>query len=153
MTVIRSNAKQLTNRIQARLKKLEPKSEQTKRSLHLIGTMLRNRMVMEATRKRIVDTGALRNSINYRIDGNSVTVGSFGVPYARFHEFGAVLHPGAVRAMFAAMKKRSGPRRSKGVMVFNKNGSATLRARPFVRPALDLERARILAILKGSYSG
>jgi len=138
----------LSKRMEARIKALEPQGQKTVAALNKIGIVLRNRMVMEATRKRIVDTGALRNSLTYKINGNTVTVGSFGVPYARFHEFGAKLNPAAVRAMFAAMRKRSKkPRPSKGVFVGDPKRGGTLRARPFVTPAITLERARIRSII------
>lgn len=146
---VKSNIGELQKRMQKRLKELEPRGVKNVKALNLIGTVLRNRMIMNATRQRIVDTGALRNSINYRINGSTVVVGSFGVPYARFHEFGASLPPAAVRAMFAAMRKRSPTRRpSKGVFQGNPRDGGTLKARPFVVPALMMERARIRAILQ-----
>lgn len=151
---IKTNMSQLEKRMQKRLKALEPRGAKTVKALNLIGTVLRNRMIMEATRQRIVDTGALRASINYRVNGNTVTAGSFGVPYARFHEFGATLPPAAVRAMFAAMRKRSSVRRpSKGVFQGNARDGGKLKARPFVMPALKLESARIRAIIKEAMGG
>jgi len=151
---VKSNIGELQKRMQKRLKELEPRGVKNVKALNLIGTALRNRMIMEATRQRIVDTGALRNSINYRINGNTVMVGSFGVPYARFHEFGASLPPAAVRAMFAAMRKRSPTRRpSKGVFQGNPRDGGTLKARPFVVPALKMESARIRAIIKEVMGG
>lgn len=153
MAAIKTNSTLLQKRMLARIKALEPKGVKVVKALNLIGTVLRNRMVMEATRQRIVDTGALRNSINYRINGNKVTVGSYGVPYARFHEFGAKLPPAAVRAMFASMRKRSKtPRPSKGVFQGNPREGGTLRARPFVTPAIQLEQTRIRAILNEVFS-
>lgn len=151
---VKTNIGQLQKRMAQRLKELEPRGKKSTKALNLIGTVLRNRMIMNATRQRIVDTGALRNSINYRINGNTVTVGSFGVPYARFHEFGATLPPAAVRAMFASMRKRSTVRRpSKGVFQGNPRDGGTLKARPFVVPALMMERARIRAILQEVMGG
>jgi phage gpG-like protein len=151
---IKTNGSQLSKNLAKRIKTLEPRGEKTVKALNLIGIILRNRMIMEATRQRIVDTGALRNSLNYRINGNTVTVGSFGVPYARFHEFGATLPPAAVRAMFAAMRKRSKtPRPSKGVFTGNPRDGGKLKARPFVTPALRMEGPRIRAIIKESMGG
>lgn len=39
------------------------------------------------TKKNIVDTGALRQSLDYEVVGDSVHVGA-GVDYAKYHEFG-----------------------------------------------------------------
>lgn len=151
---VKSNIGELQKRMAQRLKEFEPRGKKATKALNLIGIALRNRMIMNATRQRIIDTGALRSSINYRIQGNTVIAGSFGVPYARFHEFGATLPPAAVRAMFAAMRKRSATRRpSKGVFQGNPRDGGTLKARPFVRPALEAERARILAILQEVMGG
>ncbi len=151
---VKSNISKLQKRMVERIKTLEPRSEIMTRTLHHIGTVLRNRMIINATKQRIVDTGALRNSINYRISNNTVTVGSFGVPYARFHEFGATLPPAAVRAMFANMRKRSStPRPSKGVFTGNAVTGGKLSERPFVRPALKTETARIRAIIRENLGG
>lgn len=140
---------QLSKQMSDRLKSLEPESKQMNKALQMIGVTLQNRMIMNATQKRIIDTGALRASLRYRVDGNTVTAGSFGVPYARFHEFGANLPPNAVRAMFANMAKRKRQKRhvSKGVFSGNVRDGGTLKARPFVMIALKQEQARIRAIL------
>lgn len=143
----------LIQKLSKRLKILEPSSPQRAAALNKIGIVLRNRMVMNATSLGIVDRGALRNSLTYRIERNTVVAGSFGVPYAKFHEFGATLPPAAVRAMFAAMRRRGGPKRKpggKGVFKGNAITGGVLRARPFVRPALQSEHARILQILRDS---
>jgi phage gpG-like protein len=144
--MIRSNSKLLEQRLKIRLSRLEPDSRESKDVLHRIGSLLRTEMIMNTIRQNINDTGALRNSINYFISGNVVEVGSFGVPYAKFHEFGANLGPSGMRAMFAAMRARrsiSGKRyKDKNVIM-----GTRLMARPFVRPALQTKLGRIREIL------
>lgn len=144
--MIRSNSKALESRLKLRLSKLMPESKEQQALMHRIGMILRTEMIMNTVRKDINDTGALRNSINYYIEGNTVVVGSFGVPYAKFHEFGANLGPAGMRAMFAAMRARrasSAKRyRDKNVVVGQK-----LRARPFVRPALQSKLGQIRTLL------
>ena len=144
--MIRSNGKVLEQRLKIRLTKLSSDSPEANALLHRIGSILRTEMIMNTIRKDISDTGALRNSINYFISGNVLEVGSFGVPYAKFHEFGANLGPAGMRAMFAAMRARrsvSGKRyRDKNVVVGQK-----LRARPFVRPALQTKIGRVRELL------
>jgi hypothetical protein len=149
--MIRSDAKALEARIMAKLKKFLPQSEQSQAALHRIGSLLRTEMIMNATRKNIVDTGALRNSINYQIDGNTVSVGSFGVPYAKYHEgrpdgSGFYLGPRGMRAMFAAMRAR---RSSSAKRYKDKNVvvNQTLRPRPFIRPAFQSKLSQVRRIL------
>ena len=145
---IRTNANKLIAKMVARQEAMEPSSEATRRALHRIGTTVVNRAKLKVVQERIIDQGALLNSLRYEISGNRVTIGSFGVRYARFHEYGAQLPPRAVRAMFASMRARSGPKRAgKGVLTFNSSGGATMKARPFLAPAFEAERARILAII------
>jgi HK97 gp10 family phage protein len=149
MAGIFSNLKDLISRIAGRKKAFEPNSPEMRHALTRIGNTVVNRTVANIVSKRIVDQGALMNSITYKLAPDRVTIGSYGVRYARFHEFGAELHPGAVRAMFAAIRGRSGPRRpSKGVLEFRPDGSAKLKARPFLRPAFESERPRIEAIVR-----
>jgi phage gpG-like protein len=115
----------------------EPKDKTKADLLHRIGNFLANEM------------DGLRNSIQHKVDGNEVRAGSFGVRYARFHEFGANLSPRAVRAMFANMSKH--PRRaSKGVFVSTGGGAGRLKPRPFIRPAFRnrANQARIRAMVR-----
>lgn len=144
--MIRSNSKVLEQRLKIRLSKLAPNSPEANSLLHRIGSLLRTEMIMNTVRQNINDTGALRNSINYFISGNTLEVGSFGVPYAKFHEFGANLGPAGMRAMFAAMRARravSAQRyRDKNVVIGQR-----LTARPFVRPALQTKLGRIRELL------
>lgn len=148
-------AKELSDTIAKKLEAVEPANPKFKSALYNVGLILRNRMIMEATRQRIVNTGALRNSINFAVQGDKVIAGSFGVKYARFHEFGANLPPNAVRAMFANMRKMGGkkPRASKGIFQGNAQTGGKLLARPFVRTALTIERDRIRRELRKIITG
>lgn len=149
--MIRSDAKAIEERIRKRLEKFMPQDEKTQAVLHRIGTLLRTEMIMNAVRKNIVDTGALRNSLNYEIDASkdSVTlaVGSFGVPYAKYHEFGANLGPAGMRAMFAAMRARraSSAQRYKDKNVVSDAG--VMKARPFVIPAFRSKLSQVRKLL------
>jgi phage gpG-like protein len=149
-----SNIKTLIQKMTERRKAMEPNSPELRAALTRIGVNISNRAKVNAIQKRVFDQGALVNSLGYVIDGSKVTIGSFGVRYARFHEFGANLHPGAVRAMFAAMRERGGPKRaSKGVLTFKGDGSATLKARPYLMPAFETEKARTMAIIREYAAG
>lgn len=151
--MIRSDAKAIEERIRKRLEKFMPQDEKTQAVLHRIGTLLRTEMIMNTVRKNIVDTGALRNSLNYEIDASkdSVTlaVGSFGVPYAKYHEGpeqGRYLGPRGMRAMFAAMRAR---RASSAKRYKDKNVvvNGVLRPRPFVAPAFRSKLSQVRKLL------
>lgn len=148
--MIRSDTKVLEERIRKRLEKFLPTDEKTQAVLHRIGTLLRTEMIMNTVRKNIVDTGALRNSLNYQIEASkdsvTLSVGSFGVPYAKFHEFGANLGPAGMRAMFAAMRAR---RASSAKRYKDKNVvvNEVLRPRPFVIPAYQSKLSQVRKLL------
>lgn len=84
-----------------------------------------------------------------------VIVGSFGVPYAKYHEFGTkwsekmawfIIRMGRENA--AAPKKQRD--KSKGVIEFDYSGDvlrARIKERPFVLPALPANESRIREIL------
>jgi phage gpG-like protein len=144
--MIRSDAKALEARIMAKLEKFLPQSEQSQKALFKIGVLLERKMKINAQSQKIRDTGALINSIKYEIDGNTLYVGSFGVPYAKYHEFGANLGPAGMRAMFAAMRAR----RAKSAMRYRDKNvvvNQSIRARPFVRPAFESNLGAIRRIL------
>lgn len=148
--MIRSDAKALEERIRYRLGKYLPADERTQEVLHRIGSILRTEMIMNTVRKKIIDTGALRNSLMYEIETNKETstliAGSFGVPYAKYHEFGASLGPAGMRAMFAAMRAR---RATSAKRYVDKNVvvNGVLRPRPFVIPAFRSKLSLIRKIL------
>ena len=152
--MISHNADVLTQRITLRLKRLDPKSKETKIALLRIGHLIANRAKLKIRSKKIVDTGALLNSIVVELgrtsDGSVVTVGSAGIPYAAIHEFGGPFTPKMRRAMFAAMKRagKLNKNKNKNVIV-----GTRVRARPFLRPALLQSSAGIAKILAGLIHG
>jgi len=86
-----------------------------------------------------------------------VEVGSYGIMYARFHEFGTEYSDKMRKAFFAKMRfnnkfkgknARKIPVKSKGVMQFDKSGRAKIKARPFLRPAFTDNRPQILNIMR-----
>lgn len=148
---IRTNAKVIEERMMKRLQKFLPDSEKKQAIMHRIGQLLTIDAQLRAERQRIYDTGALINSIRYEIDGDILRFGSFGVPYAKYHEFGTKpFSERGRRAMFAAMRERqksaqSAKRYKKGgkkVFVNNR-----IRPRPFIRPAIQSKVGTIRKIL------
>jgi hypothetical protein len=62
--------------------------------MHRIGSLMELKIKSRIVQIGLVDFGSLLNSIRYEAriteDGAEVTVGSYGVKYARIHEFGTV---------------------------------------------------------------
>ena len=93
-----------------------------------IGARFQLLTVANVTRQRLIDTGNLRRSIQYRVlpsaRGMKIEFGSYGVRYAGVHEFG---YNGVV-------KVRGHTRR--GFEVRPHDRQVNIIARPFVGPAL-----------------
>lgn len=143
---------EIERRIQAKIARFEPDSPQLREALLRIGFLLEAEAKLNARRQGIIDTGRLINSIRSqfyrRANSVGITVGSFGVPYAAMHEFGGPFTDRQRRAMFASLRDRGklGPRSvrvSKGIIQGNR-----FVARPYLRPALQKHRGRILDIIR-----
>jgi len=115
--------------------------------LNRIGLRLTNRMKMEITRLQAVDTGRLRNSVQYRVRGSSVTVAVFNARYAKYVEYGT--KPSARMARFLGarmglLKKAGGVSKpSKGVVEFRGRGilrTARIKPRPFFWNTIEAEK-------------
>lgn len=135
--MIDSNLSDFLSRITKRAARFQLNSPDRQRLLTRIGIKLQSEIVMNVNREKIVDFGILRASIKYQLDADSVTVGSFGVPYAKFHEFGANMPPRAMRAMFASLRRRHSSAVRAKIRDKNVVENGKLRARPFVRPAFQ----------------
>ena len=151
----RTTMKNLTPVIQARIDQMigryAPGDPRLKEALARIGTMLEGEIKLNIRRKKIIDTGRLINSIQWRYTTDGISVGSFGVPYAAIHEFGSKdVKRDQIRAMFASLRdagKLDGERVSKNVVQFS-GPAITFRARPFIRPAVRKKKARIVKIIQ-----
>ena len=113
-----------------------------KRALIRVGSGLAAQIRIELRRSGLRRrTGDLANSIDFDIrEGNlgpEVVAGSFGVRYAAVHEFGATIRPRRAKALRFQIPG--------GGWVTTKR--VTIPARPYVRPALDKRKERILQIL------
>jgi len=84
----------LQKRLQRQLKKMNApiRDAGQLRALTRIGVLIMNEAKKGATKKKIIDSGRLRASINYVIMQRGklteVIVGTSGVPYARINELG-----------------------------------------------------------------
>jgi phage gpG-like protein len=123
--------------------------------LNRIGLRLTNRIKLNITRQRVVDSGKMRASTTFNITGSKLQVGIFGVKYAKFHEFGTKPSIKMARWIFANLKRR-GKRSSKGVIEWGgsgRNRTARIKARPFFRPSIEQEKQYISDIIRSYYLG
>lgn len=120
-----------------------PQSIPLRGAYEKIGMVLSSEMKVAARKKRIIDKGGLINSIGYEFfnDGkkSGLRVGSFGIKYAKFHEYGTQWS----RKMWLYMmanRKSWGGKKSKGVLEKRMGGQgieARIKARPFIRPSIE----------------
>lgn len=113
-----------------------------RKAAHRIGALLQGKMVLRNRRVLKVRTGSLLNSIQYKIaqadkGGMTVSAGSFGVKYARIHEFGGTIRP--VRA--------------KALKFFYRGSWHTVQAvripkRPYIMPGFMDAKTRVIEILR-----
>jgi len=137
--------KVLEKRILARLTKFEPGDPHLREALTRIGIMIERETKKNITKprepKNLVDTGALLNSIKFKVfkrgSITGVSVGSYAIPYAAVHEFG---FSGSVNV---ASHKRG----TSNVSAYNR--MMNIRARPYLRPAVKSVRKEIIEIIKG----
>jgi len=136
---------------------LSPNSPAMKIALTRASILLVSQVKLNIRRKKIVDQGRLLNSIRYEFgkadtpDGTSVQIGSFGVPYAAMHEFGGHYARNQMRAMFASLRDQGKLNKGKGGKGVLVNGQ--LRARPYIRPAFLIHRARVLELIQAGIEG
>lgn len=142
-----SLAHELELRIQKRIRRYQPGDKRLKEALLRIGFLLEGEAKLNVRRKGIIDTGRLLNSIRHELFRTKTTagvrVGSFGVPYAKLHEFGGPFTDRMRRAMFAKFKDEGRTNR------INKNVIQGHRVidRPYLRPALAKHKNRIVQII------
>lgn len=148
MTRVVSNIDDLIKRIRVRARRWVFNDREAKQRLIRIGLLLENQTKINIRRQGIVDTGNLLNSIQSRVVSSQnraiISYGSFGVKYARVHEFGGPFTDRMRRAMFARLNARgAAPKPGKGIVQ-----GGFIRARPYIRPSIIQQRRRIIEILR-----
>jgi hypothetical protein len=139
------------SRILARLARYKPDSPEMAQALFAIGNLVANRAKVNLTTMGAVGSygggGQLRARTTFRIEKaagiSTVSIGAFGVKYARMVEFGGVMTKRQMRAMFASFNERGMKRRpGKGIIV-----GMRYRGRPALTNAFAESRPSILAAL------
>ena len=140
----------LNNRLEIYDEKL--KSDEV---LHRIGLRLTNRMKIEITRLKAIDTGRLRNSISYRVSGKKLEVFAFATNYAKFVEFGTSPSAKMARFLFWKMGQKESKKKSKNIIQWSRVGTeiqARIKPRPYFRKTIEAEKGSIYKLLKEYYS-
>lgn len=150
-----------TNRLIKRISEIRasitPGSKVSRGALETIGMVLSGDMKVRAQRQRIYDTGSLINNTTYRLTSDGLEVGTFGVKYAKFHEYGTKPSHKMWLYLMATMDERRGARgSSKGVIQTKGQGGsrvAWIKARPYVGPTLKDPKNQkfIIDTLRGAY--
>lgn len=151
---VQSNYNDWEKTIRERIKGLDPRSPGFKAVLFRIGSMLVTETKKAIVRQGVVDTGRLLNSITFMIENypNAIVlkIGSVGIPYAAMHEFGGIMRPDMMRAMFASLSSRGLLSRNRDKNVITKG---IMRSRPYLRPTIAANRQRILRELQDFVKG
>jgi len=124
------------------------------RALTTIGLIVENTAKANIRAHGMVDSGRLMNSLKHEVMSQgrgeaTVKVGTEGVVYARMNEYGGPFLPHQRRAMFASLSaagRLDKVKAGKGVIV----GDRWL-PRPYLRPALNDNRKKILAIIDKAF--
>ena len=138
-----------TGVLEARIAKLLKDSavggQRIKEALNRIGMMVETEAKINIRNKRIINTGALLNSIRYELftEGKQagVKIGSFGIPYAAVHEFGFEGHV-SVKSFTRNQSRVSAHTRFMHI-----------RARPYLKPALKKRQQDIMFLMKNMILG
>lgn len=86
-------------------------------------------------------------------DVSGVKIGSFGINYAKFHEYGTKFSVKMYRWLQANLWKERATTGSKGVLQFTGRGktrAARIKARPFLGPAVKTRSPMVIDILRAS---
>lgn len=102
-----------------RIEDMAPEGAALERALHRIGTLFEAKVKENIVSKGLVGDGNLLNSVKYKVvmlsDGGTVTIGSYGVKYARAMEFGATIRPVFVRKLAIPVSARAKKEAKQGV--------------------------------------
>jgi len=142
-------AKKVIERLRQMRQRSEPDSMAMKAAFTRIGLLITSRAKVNILRQRLIDTGNLRRSIDYRFvrdpDGSAIEVGSFGVKYAAVHEYG-------FRGVVSVPSHQRISTLGKSYTVRSHRRKMNIRKRPYLRPAVLESREEILKILRSTIS-
>ena len=136
-------AKVLSARIRAKLNRIgDIDDPRMKKALADVGEGLVTQAKINISRQGLIDEGPLRDSIRARFVAKGVlAVGSFGIPYARIHEFGFQGTQSVkehTRMQYFAFGRAMDPPKQVNVRAHSRN--MNMPARPYLGPAIRSQR-------------
>lgn len=161
----------IEKRIISRLQRFEGDDPKLREALFKIGYLLEAQIKLNIRSNKLIDTGRLINSIRSEVSKDGLTVGSYGVPYAAIHEFGGTINAKNSRYLTIPLSDEFKGRSARefsdlftkkvGNRLFlarrTEDGklqfcyllreSVTMASRPYMRPALEKHKKRIVEIL------
>jgi hypothetical protein len=137
----------------------DPSSPELKKALTRIGGVLQGTMRMNIVRMKAVGRNSgLLGSIQYHIDDQTLSVGSYGIPYAARNEYGGPMTHRQVAAMFYYMRQEAqltsvdiSQKNAAYPVVTIHNGLGYWRPRPFIGDALKNKRDFVIRTLRKVY--
>jgi len=162
----------IENRILERMRRFEPDNPRFKEAMLRIGYLLEAQIKLNIRSQRLVDTGRLINSIKSELTKDGVQVGAYNIPYAAIHEFGGVIRARNARYLTIPLSPEFKGRyatefndlfvkriRNRLFLVrrlddgklqfcYLLRENVTMPARPFMRPALEKHKERIVEIIR-----
>lgn len=163
----------LAARIAKKFSRFQTSDKDFRTAMLRVATLIEAQAVLNIrTKLNRNSKGALRASIGHRFESrNTLLVGSFGIPYARIHEFGGTITPKTARKLAIPINKEFEGRRARDVpglfrgkgrsndILFKKNAdgsimaafvlkdSVTIPPRPYLAPAIRSTRQRAIGIM------
>lgn len=105
------------------------------------GQVIETAAKQNITKNGLVLTGTLRRGVNTVAENtHSVIIGVFGVIYAAIHEFGGVIRP--KNGPYLRFKGKDGQ--------WATVSKVTIRAKPYIRPAFDENKTRVIDQIRRS---
>lgn len=166
-------AKILEARIRKKFASLTLTNANIKKAFIDVANLIVTQAKLNVVRQGLVDFGHLRDSLRWRfIRPGLIEMGSFGIPYARIHEFGGTITPVTKQWLtipteqFKNQRARDLPnlffvqKSASKAMLFQKSGDGPpvlafnlrkrveIKAKPYLAPAIQTQRDRAIEILQ-----
>lgn len=152
------NRDKVVSRLRKLSEKVAPDSPAIKAALIRSATIILNQAKINVRRQGLIDEGRLINSLRFEFfrnaDSNGVKIGSFGVPYAAFWEFGFKGNQ-SVRAHNRLITQAFGKKLSPSVTarIRQHTRSVDQAPRSYLRPAFEAHKSRVVEIIKKAMEG
>lgn len=140
-----SNIGRIVKRVEARIDALAPQSPEMRQAMTRIGTLLQTQTKINIRQHGLIDTGRLIKSIRFehfvKSGTQGIRIGSFAVPYAAAHEFGA-----RMGVTIPAHTRRTPSGGTAAVRAHTRQ--MNIRERSYLRKAVKKHKTRVINILR-----